>query len=262
MKKIILFFLGAMLTTSLSAQTKPWKIALHVDPNVSWIKPDSKYITAGDNKLNFGFGVSIDKMFTDNYAIGTGFNVLNTGGALTYYKYGATEDGARAISLLERTYKLRYLEIPVTLKLRTKEIGYITYWAQVGVGLGVNIRSKSDETIDYKKLEYQDSTDNTTRWLDATSVTDQSIEDEDIADDISIFRAGLIVAGGIEYNLAGDASIVAGVCFNNAFTNILKGQGVASTNNEPEFNLIDNSPKQFDLKGISNALSLQVGILF
>ena len=261
MKKIILFFLGAMLTTSLSAQTKPWKIALHVDPNVSWIKPDSKYITAGDNKLNFGFGVSIDKMFTDNYAIGTGFSVLNTGGQLTYYKYGATDDGARAISMLDRTYKLRYLEIPITLKLRTNEIGYITYWAQVGVGLGVNIRAKSDETIDYKKLEDGSNAD-TVRWLDATSIIDQTIEDEDIADDIGIFRASLIVAGGIEYNLSGDASIVAGVCFNNEFTNIFKGLGVASTNNEPEFNLIDNSPKLFDLKGISNALSLQVGILF
>jgi hypothetical protein len=162
---------------------------------------------------------------------------------------------------MDRIYKLKYAEIPLTLKLRTNEIGYITYWAQVGVGLGVNIKSKSDDIIDYKKLENGTNPD-TLRWVDAALLIDESIEDEDIADDISIFRTSLIVAGGIEYNLSGDASIVAGVCFNNAFSNVLKGEGVTDSNNEPGFNSLVNTPKAFDLKGISNFISLQVGILF
>jgi hypothetical protein len=261
MKKIILFITAVVLTTSLTAQTKAWKIALHVDPNVSWIKPDNKNISAGDNKLSFGFGVAIDKMFTDNYAIGTGFNIINTGGQLSYFDQRTTENGLLTIRRMERAYKLQYLEIPLTLKLRTNEIGYMTYWAQVGVGVGVNIKAKSDDVIDYKKIENGTSPD-TLRWIDATSLSDESIEDEDIGGDIGIFRASLIVAGGIEYNLSGDASIVAGVCFNNAFTNILKNEGVVTSNNEPDFNLGDNTAKMFDLKGISNLVSLQVGILF
>jgi hypothetical protein len=261
MKKILLIVIMAMLTTVADAQTKDWKIALHVDPNVSWLKPDNKNLTSGDNKLNFGFGVAIDRMFTDNYAIGTGFNLINTGGQLSYFDERITEDGVRTIARMDRIYKLKYAEIPLTLKLRTNEIGYITYWAQVGVGLGVNIKSKSDDIIDYKKLENGTNPD-TLRWIDATTIIDESIEDEDIADDISIFRTSLIIAGGIEYNLSGDASIVAGVCFNNAFSNVLKGEGVTDSNNEPGFNALDNTPKAFDLKGISNFISLQVGILF
>jgi hypothetical protein len=261
MKKIILIVLMAMLTTAAEAQSKKWKIALHVDPNLSWVKPDNKNLTAGENKLNFGFGVAIDKMFTDNYAIGTGFNIINLGGQLSYFDERITEDGQRTIALMDRAYKLQYAEIPLTLKLRTNEIGYLTYWAQVGVGLGFNIKAKSDDIIDYKKLENGISAD-TLRWTDATAIVDESIEDEDIGDDIGIFRTSLIVAGGIEYNLSGDASIVAGVCFNNAFSDILKGQGVADSNNEPDFNLLDNTPKEFDLKGISNCVSLQIGILF
>jgi Outer membrane protein beta-barrel domain len=261
MKKIILFMLTAMLTTVAMAQTKNWKIALHVDPNLSWVKPDNKNINAGENKLNFGFGVAIDKMFTDNYAVGTGFNIINLGGRLSYFDERITEDGQRTIALMDRTYKLQYAEIPLTLKLRTNEIGYITYWAQVGVGLGFNIKAKSDDIIDYKKLENGTNPDSL-RWTDATTIIDESIEDEDIGDDIGIFRTSLIVAGGIEYNLSGDASIVAGLCFNNAFSDILKGQGVADSNNEPDFNLLDNTPKEFDLKGISNCVSLQIGILF
>jgi hypothetical protein len=261
MKKIILFMLTAMLTTAVEAQTKQWKIALHVDPNVSWLKPDDKNLTAGDNKLNFGFGVSIDKMFTDNYAIGTGFNLFNTGGQLSYFDERITDDGQRTIASMNRTYMLKYAEVPITLKLRTNEIGYITYWAQVGVGLGVNIKSKSDDVIDYKKLENGTNPDSL-RWSDATLIADESIEDEDIGRDISIFRSSLIIAGGIEYNLSGDASIVAGVCLNNAFSNVLKGKGVVASNNEPDFSAVDNTPKVFDMKGISNCVSLQIGILF
>ncbi len=250
-----------MLTTTADAQTKKWKIALHVDPNVSWIKPDNKNLAAGDNKLNFGFGVAIDKMFTDNYAIGTGFNLFNTGGQLSYFDERVTDDGQRTIVNMNRTYMLKYIEVPFTLKLRTNEIGYITYWAQVGVGLGLNIKAKSDDVIDYKKLENGTSQDSL-RWVDASMITDESIEDEDIGRDIGIFRSSLIIAGGIEYNLSGDASIVAGVCLNNAFSNVLNGKGVAASNNEPDFNGTDNSPKTFDMKGISNLVSLQIGILF
>ena len=253
--------LTAMLTTAVEAQTKQWKIALHVDPNISWLKPDNKNLTAGDNKLDFGFGISIDKMFTANYAIGTGINIFNTGGQLSYFDERITDAGLRTIASMNRTYMLKYAEVPITLKLRTNEIGYITYWAQVGVGLGINIKAKSDDVIDYKKLENGANPDSL-RWTDATLVTDESIEDEDIGKDISIFRSSLIIAGGIEYNLSGDASIVAGVCLNNAFSNVLKGEGVATSNNEPDFNAVDNTPKVFDMRGISNFVSLQIGILF
>ncbi len=254
--------LTVMLTTAVEAQTKQWKIALHVDPNISWLKPDNKNLTAGDNKLNFGFGISIDKMFTANYAIGTGINIFNTGGQLSYFDERITDAGVRTIARMDRTYNLKYAEVPLTLKLRTNEIGYITYWAQVGVGLGVNIKSKGDDVIDYKKLE-NGTTPDVLNWVDVGDIIDdESIEDEDIGSDISIFRSSLIIAGGIEYNLSGDASIVAGVCLNNAFSNVLKGKGVSASNNEPDFNVQDNTPKVFDMKGISNLVSLQIGILF
>ena len=49
--------------------------------------------------------------------------------------------------------KLKYLEIPLTLRLRTNEIGYITYWVQVGVGLGFNIKARATDEIDHKKID-------------------------------------------------------------------------------------------------------------
>lgn len=260
--------LTAMLTTAVAAQTKGWKIALHVDPNISWLKPDNNNITAGANKLNFGFGVSIDRMFTENYAIGTGIQIFNAGGELKYFNTDVAErtDGLGdypSISEITRAYALKYLEVPLTLKLRTNEIGYITYWAQVGVGVGFNIKAKGDDQIDHKKINT--GSNEVPVWEDAAArvvdqTGDEAILENDISSDINLFRTGLILGGGIEYNLSGDASVVAGVVFNNGFSNVLKGDGVEEDNGEPSIK--EQTPQPFDLKAISNVLSLQVGILF
>jgi hypothetical protein len=268
MKKNFLFILTLLLTTLASAQTKEWKIALHVDPNVSWLKPDDNNISGDANKLNFGFGISIDKMFTENYAIGTGVQIYNAGGELKYFRSDIADqtNGTGqyvSISEITRSYNLKYLEIPMTLKLRTNEIGYITYWAQLGVGLGFNIKAKGDDAIDHKKVNT--GTAEAPVWVDAASLVEDetgenALNENDISNEINLFRTGLIVGGGIEYNLSGDASIVAGVVFNNAFSNVLKGDGVKLDNGEPSIRA--NEPERFDLKAISNVLSLQVGILF
>jgi hypothetical protein len=268
MKKIMIFMLTALLTTTAVAQTKDWKIALHLDPNLSWLKPDDNNLSGNSNKLDFGFGISIDRMFTANYAIGTGIQIYNAGGELKYFDTDVAERTDNAgdypsISEISRDYTLKYLEIPLTLKLRTNEIGYITYWAQVGVGLGFNIKAKGDDEIDHKKIDV--STNETSVWEDAGArvvdlTGDNAIKENDISKDINLFRTSLIVGGGIEYNLSGDASLVAGVVFNNGFNNVLKGEGVKIDNGEPSIK--DGKPQTFDLKAVSNVLSLQLGILF
>jgi len=270
MKKIFLLVLVAICTTTAIAQTKAWKIALHVDPNVSWLKPDNNNITAGGTKLNFGYGISIDKMFTDNYAIATGIQILNAGGKLNYYSNEVATDKSdrnttySSVAQVNRVYKLKYLEIPLTLRLRTNEIGYITYWVQVGVGLGFNIKARATDEIDHKKIDVA-TANNPSDWQDTAdrvidNVGGEAIENVNINDDVRLFRTSLIAGGGIEYNLSGDVSLVTGVIFNNAFSNVLRGDGVALSNGEPSIK--DNKPQSFDMKAISNALSLQVGILF
>jgi opacity protein-like surface antigen len=249
-----------------SAQTKAWKIALHVDPNISWLKPDNNNITSEGSKLNFGYGISIDKMFTENYAIATGLNIFNTGGILNFHRVGKAIDKTnttneyKSVAEINRTYTLKYLEVPLTLRLRTNEIGYFTYWVQVGVGLGFNIKARADEEIDHKKI-YKEGD-----WVEAGDqvidyVGNEAKEGEDINDDIRLFRTSLIIGGGAEYSLSGNVSVVAGVVFNNAFSNVLRGDGVELINGEPGINA-DKTTKNFDMKAISNALSLQVGILF
>ncbi len=264
MKNSILLIATFLITTVAMAQEKEWKIALHVDPNVAWMKPDNKNIDAGAMKIKFGFGIMIDKMFTDNYAFGTGLNILNTGGTLTYFDRAIKENHS-VVREVQRTYNLKYLEIPLTLKLRTNEIGYITYWAQFGVGLGFNIKATGDNELKYVVQDF--GTTDSSSWL-LSDFKKESTEDDIIKDDIRLFRTSLIIAAGIEYNLSGNAGILAGISFNNAFSNVLNSKGVmkdATGNVQYDSNTskpFKRTPTEFDLRTISNLISLQVGFLF
>ncbi|MBL0314884.1 MAG: PorT family protein [Flavobacteriales bacterium] len=176
MKNRILLLAALCLSISAMAQEQEWKIALHVDPNFSWMKPNNKDIEQGSNKLRFGFGIMIDKMFTENYALGTGLNVINTGGELSYYykslyKTNTSSFNQEVIVELNRTYNVKYLEIPLTLKLRTNEIGYITYWAQFGLGLAMNIGAKADDELTYDQIRNTIIDDPNTPDIDESSDT-------------------------------------------------------------------------------------------
>ncbi|MFM7729406.1 MAG: porin family protein [Flavobacteriales bacterium] len=262
MKKIISIAAILCIAFGASAQTSKWKIAVHVDPNVSWLKPDSKHITQGDNVLRYGFGLTLDKMFSTNYAIGTGLNVINTGGNLQYF-YKGTKALTNTDFIAQRTrnYSLQYIEIPLTLKLRTDEISYITYWVNFGLGLGFNIRARANDEIVYKQ-EFNATTGEWKASTDPATISDG----DDVKDDISIFRTGLIIAGGIEYRLSEHASVVGGITFNNGFNNVLSNQ-LVKRNDQGDPDIARNEsgalvPSEDRLKAINNLLALNIGILF
>jgi opacity protein-like surface antigen len=258
MKKITLFTIAILSTLfSVAQDFQKFKIAPRVSPGIAWLKPDSKYITNEGNVFRLGFGLSFDRQFTENYAIGTGLEITRFGGELTYKETGRV-NGQDLIWQTTRTYDLRYVEIPLSLKLRTNEIGYITYWGQFGLITGFNIRSKADDIIDYELAKV--STDASTAWI-KTDLPSLDRPDEDIKDDIQMFRVGLLVGAGIEYSLSGNTAIVAGVTYNNGFTNTLRGDHV-QTDEADEVVFENQKPRTTKLKAMSNLVSLNVGIKF
>jgi Outer membrane protein beta-barrel domain len=268
MKNSILITIALCAALTMSAQDPIWKIGIKLNPNVSWMKPDAKYMNNEGNNFRFGFGLMVDKQFTDNYAFGTGVNVINTGGKLSYLQktseiIPSINEARDVISKIERNYKLQYVEVPITLKLRTNEIGYITYWGQFGLGLGLNIRAKGDDNVDYLKQATGDVLVED-RWEDST-LESVMREDEDIKDDIKLFRTSLIIGGGIEYNLSGSTSIIAGITYNNGFSNALNNKGVQTDDRDAavyEGTGSSVTPKLYDLKAYTNFIEFNIGLLF
>ena len=254
MKKIILVLAVVGLFLPGFAQDQAYRIGFKFNPNVSWLRPDAKEITNNGTAFRFGFALNVDHLFTSNYAFGTGVNISQSGGELVYLE-STTKNSVPVILERTRDYHLQFAEIPLTLKLRTNEIGYITYWGQFGLGLGFNIRAKGNDAVDYK-LEQ-----NALGIWSESDLASYSEEDVDIKSDINIFRASLIVGGGIEYNISGSTSLILGLTFNNGFTDVLNGNGVKT--DEADSPVFENGePVQYKLKAVNNYIELNVGVLF
>lgn len=248
MKKIGSLLVVLCLTVGAFAQDGGLlRLGLQFSPNLSWLKPDTKGVDNGGLRFGYSFGVVADLnvLGSENYTFSTGISLANIGGKLDYADQAYPDPDNRAINFAatsENIYRLRYIEIPWTLKLKTNEIGYLTYFGQVGLGTGFNIRARHD-------LDQNYSGGTLTR------------EDEDANSDIGFFRVSLILSAGAEYSFTESTSLLVGVTFNNGFTDVLKNKyyeledgTVSVENNEPV-----NGP---DWKAISNYLALNIGIMF
>ncbi len=216
MKKLgITLIIGLAFCAHTVAQD--FRFGLKVAPALAWLKPDTKGIEGNGSKLGFSYGIMTDFNFTDNYAFATGLDITYRGGSLKF----VTNDTTSSISDLT----LQYVEIPLTMKMKTNEIGYMTYFAQFGFAPGVLIKARSD---------------NETKIGNTTTVA----KDNDIIKDISPVNISLLISVGTEYSLGGSTSILAGVTFNNGFIDVLKDKD------------------GFQGKAIANYIALNVGVLF
>lgn len=225
MKKVhALLFLATISAVTVHAQddSRSFRFGLKVAPNLGFVKTDTKGLKSDGSQLGFSFGLLGDFNVGGDrsYAFSTGLLLNNVVGKTTY-----PIDDVN----LGRTTKFQYVELPVTLKLMTNEIGYITYYGQIGFGAAFNIAAKSDFDL------YDSATKSVTRKTD-----------EDVMDHTNPFKASLILGAGLHYNFSGNTALLVGITYNNGFTNILKDVKVGDT----------------ELKAKQNYLELTLGMFF
>lgn len=222
MKKVsAILFVLALSTFTTQAQDKSVRFGIKVAPNFGWINPDTKELKNDGARFGYTFGLMGDFMIgaNQNYAFSTGLFLNNVGGKSTY-----PSDKQNLIT----ESKYQYIELPLTLKLKTNEIGYMTYYGQIGFGTAFNIRAKSDFDTFNERGEIV------------------RVTDEDIMDNTQLFKASLIVGAGLEFNFSGNTSAMVGVTYNNGFTNINKDIKVGDK----------------ELKAKQNYLELSLGVFF
>ncbi len=261
MKKLLLPIIAiCLIFNSVDAQDdRPVRIAFAIQPASSWFVPEGDILENDASRFAFSYGIITDFTIAGNanYGFSTGILINSQGGTLTNSMYhdGTTtmfNKGDSTTTLLNEfaesteTYKLQYLDIPLTLKLRTNEIGNFTYYGQFGLDLSFNIKARQD--IDYK----------------FPSEPEISEEDLNISDDISLFRTALQVGGGVEFNISGDTYLVGGIVWNNGLTNIFndKNSIKATADGDPEFTDNDSLREGDKIKATSNYLGLTLGVFF
>lgn len=197
----VLVLLLTVITPNLaSAQFRSFVLGIKAAPTFSWLSTNQQHYNSEGLSMGFTWGVASEFYFAKNYALATGLNMAFINGKLSY---PVISDGKDVT--LNRKYRMRYLEIPAVLKMKTNDIGSFRYFGQVGLGLGIRTSSKAND-------EY--TLDNQTIVKDFYNIDDQT----------KLFKASMIVGVGVEYPFDNNTALIASVNLNNGFSNILKGK--------------------------------------
>ncbi len=196
-KLIILVVLG--YASSLFAQSSV-RLGAHIDPIFSWFSPKTSQIEKDGARLGYNGGLIVEYYFAPNYAFVSGLNLTQLGGNLIYKEEVdiTTGEGDHVLLPPETSvaFNVNYLTIPMALKLKSNEIGNFTYYAELGFSPQVNIGSRA-------------------------SSTGGALSKDNVSKEINAFNVSFFFGGGIEHSLGGNTSLLAGIFFNNGFTDIL-----------------------------------------
>ena len=218
LKVIILAILLIAINQQLTGQAG-MRFSFHADPQLAWFSSDDDSIAPDGSILHLQAGLLMDKYFADNYAFYIGFGVNNLGGKLLYQRtadYMSDADTVTVAPGQQIKMNLQYLDIPIGLKLKTEELGYVTFFLRVGFNPMVNINAKASS--------------------DTESVTGP-LNKQDIKKSVNLFHLGYHVGAGIEYRLGGKTALIGGLRWASGFTNVTQKDGVSLRLNTLSVNL-------------------------
>jgi hypothetical protein len=273
MKNLLLIVSLLVLSGSLLAQDQPvgpkmrkkFKIGFNLSPAVDFFQPNTEGVDLDKAKAKFGYGMMGEYAFTNNYAIGFGLEHKMAGASLDF---GADAD-ARYIDqsdkneyrLLTRTYRYDYVNLPITLKLMTNEIGYFTYFGQFGADISILASSRAKDERQLLESSTLDSVSGVvTESFAAAAETDfvgrynQSM----------FINVKLRIGAGFEWNFSGNTSLVASVSYHNGFIDLMRDPDADKIANEEGLFKYDadRNVVPFEMNANLHHVALNVGILF
>lgn len=213
MKRIILSaFLVALGLAGFSQ--KHLRLSFTGSPSVDWMSTNNPVAEREKLILGYDFGITGDLYFSEaeRYSLLTGIQISNIGGEISYRTSTAFQFSGKTLPPLTKIkYQLRYVEIPVAIKLKTDQFRRTRYWGQFGVSAMLNIESKGTSN-------------------------DGTLNKTNINDEINLFNLAMNVGAGFDFDLGGNNSVTAGLIFQNGLIDI-------TTNNAFNDKTITNSLK-------------------
>lgn len=231
---------------------KKFRMGFQVRPSIDWFTPNTDGVELDGVRVKFGYGLMGEYAFTNNYAITFGVEHRMSGAALRFdnaaYYLNAAPDTA-TFALQSRLYRMDYVNIPITLKLMTNEIGYMTYFGQFGVDFSFLASARG---ID-KGYSLSDSTR-----------SEMTRDPQDIYSQSSFGNIKLNIAAGAEWNFSGNTSLVFSVSYHHGFIDLVRDPD--NVINPNIFRLSSRNdatgPSPLGMTANLHHVSLNVGILF
>ena len=183
---------------------------VHVDPQFAWLNSsDNSQIKPDGSIFHMQAGLQMDYFFQENYAFVLGFGINNMGGNLLYgdtVNYANENQPVTILPGQSVKMNLQYLEMPLGLKLKTEELGYGTFFLQLGFNPMFNISAH-------------------------ISSEDGTFDKQYIKDSIVSFGLGYHVGAGFEYRLGGNTAAIGGIRWTSGLTNVTEDDGVNLSTN-------------------------------
>ncbi len=210
----------SILSVSIAPAQEGLRLGVNLDPMASWFSPKTNKIDRDGTRPGISGGLLVEYYFHSNYGLTTGLNIGTMGGSLMYDEAVSINAGGESAVQLPAgatvVFNTSYISLPIGLKLKTNEIGYFTYYAQLGFNQQINIGSRA-------------------------SSTGNNLNKDNVPKEINLLNMSYYFGAGIEYNIGGQTSLLAGLMFNNGFIDVL-------SNNKH--------------KAVLNYLTIRVGVLF
>jgi len=201
---ILFFLLFAIIPGGIIHAQQKIGFGIHADPVISWFSPDISEIKNDGARAGFNFGLTFNRYFTPNYSFSSGISLLNAGGRLVSKDTTVMEFKKNKTPTVlpgePVVYKIQYLAIPLGLKLQTNQIGYLTFYSDLGLDPKVVIGGKAD-------------------------IPSLDISGENAMNELKMFNLSYHVTAGIEYSVGGTTAMVLGLNFDNNFLDITKDNG-------------------------------------
>ena len=217
------------ISLGITAQHKPIIFGIKIAPNAGWMKPSTEGYSNDGVLPGLSWGFVADFFLMEHYSILTGFNVIYLNGRMEMpYAKSVTGDSLLHTGTLNRTYKTKYIELPLVFKMRTNISEKVKLFGKIGLGTGFRLSSKAEDVFTWEGGEEESNSD--------------------ITDDIQFIRSSLIIGGGVSYHFKGSTALVLDITFNNGFVDILSGTNPGVSD--------------LDQKANSNFIELGIGMMF
>ncbi|MEN0004833.1 MAG: porin family protein [Bacteroidota bacterium] len=245
MKKIVvlLAFFTCLASIAVAQEEKEIRFGFHLSPTFNWMSANTNDINPSGTNLGLRLGMIGEYYFRENYAITTGIGfIFNHGGTLQHENSGRywtrtdlpIPDGTDMPDGVSLDYGIQYLEIPLGLKMRTREFGYIRYYAEPSVILGIKTQARG-------KVEQFSQID--------------SEEQFNIRDEVNLLNMSWGIGGGVEYSISENTRLIGGLALHFGFLDVTDDNGQVNDPDRPD-------PVEEDSKGITRSLTIRIGIMF
>ncbi|QNL50022.1 outer membrane beta-barrel protein [Olivibacter sp. SDN3] len=178
--------------------SKRMSLGITFSPNVSWLRYGDVDVEGTKAKMGYAYGLLADFAFSENYYFSTGF-LINTLNAEARRYTTVPENQQRFVEVND--YRLQYAEIPFGVKLKSTQRYYRSYYGLFGFTAGIKINAKQEVTAENGTLLQ---------------------ESRNLKGRADLFRLGLQVGGGVEWQLDHNLRLMTGLSFNNGFTRVIK----------------------------------------